>query len=222
MMRCTTECGSARLHAMRIAHQVFLAFVAVVLLLLSCFASEAQTLYQDGKLASELYGDLTARKVGDLVTVVILQNARANQQAQSARDRSSSLDASANLSYEPRIEGTAQFSGRTRRSGTRSTTRQTNFVATVTARVVEDLGNGNLRVEGTQSTAIDDQETNITVSGIIRRTDIQPDNTVLSSALAEAKIEYREPTKPKSVQDKIVGVVTYPFRLAGAILGTLF
>lgn len=206
---------------------ILFSFTAV--LLLPCFSPEAQTLYQDDKLGSELYSDLTARKVNDLVTVVILQNARANQQAESKRDRSASLEASANIpeptglfSRVPEGTGSAALSGRTRRRGSQTTSRQTSFVATVTASVVEVLGNGNLRVMGRQSTAIDDQETEIFVSGIIRRTDIQPNNTVFSSVLADARIEYREPQKPKKEHGTVVKVITFPFRIAGAVLKALF
>lgn len=201
-----------------------------VFILLFCFsAAEAQTLYQKGKLGDELYSDLTARKIGDPVTVLILQNARANQQAQSSKDRSASLEASAEIpvptglfSRVPEGTGSAQLSGRKRRSGTQSTTRRTSFLATVPAQIVEILDNGNLRIEGNQFTAIDNQETEIFVSGIIRRFDIQPNNTVLSSAIANAKIEYREPGKPKKLHGTVVKIITFPLRVAESVLNILF
>ena len=186
-------------------------------------------MYQEGKLADELYSDLTARKVGDPVTVVILQTTRADQQAQSSRDRSASLEASAEIpvptglfSRVPEGTGSAQLSGRKRRSGSQSTSRRTNFVATVTAQIVEVLGNGNLRIEGSQSIAIDNQATEVSVSGIIRRFDIQPNNTVLSSAIAKAKIEYREPQKPKKEHGTVVKIITFPLRVAESVLNILF
>ena len=58
---------------------------------------DAQVLYREGQLADELYSDLISRKVGDLLTVVIVQNAQANQNAQSSKNRSSALSANANL-----------------------------------------------------------------------------------------------------------------------------
>ena len=207
---------------------MLLVSILTVSLLAACLSTDAQTLYQTGKLADELYSDLTARKVGDTVTVVILQNARANQSAQNAKDRSASLEASADIpvptglfSRVPEGTGSINFSGRAQRSGTRTTTRQTSFVANVTATVEEVLENGNLRISGSQHITIGDEETEIRVSGIIRRFDIQPDNSVLSSAIADARIEYQD----RNVEEEpstFVKVVTFPFRLVGSVLKTLF
>ena len=70
---------------------------------------DAQVLYREGQLADELYSDLISRKVGDLLTVVIVQNAQANQNAQSSKNRSSALR------RECQFAGRDWFFGRTTR-----------------------------------------------------------------------------------------------------------
>ena len=189
----------------------------------------AQVLYREGQLGSEVYSDLVSKKVGDLIRVVVVQNAQANQNMQSARNRSAKLDAATEipagagfLSPIPTGAGSASLSGQTQKSGSRSTSRQTSFIATITASVVEVMENGNLRIAGTQQTAIDDQETEIFVEGIVRPLDIGPDNSIVSTSLAEANIRYIAPRSAVQKQGPIVRVVTFPFRFIGSLLGLLF
>jgi len=79
-----------------------------------------------------------------------------------------------------------------------------------------------LRISGKQKTAIDDQETEIFVEGIVRPLDIGPDNSVVSTSLAEAQISYVAPKSALQNQGPIVRIVTFPFRFIGSILGLLF
>ena len=189
----------------------------------------AQVLYREGQLGSEVYSDLVSKKVGDLIRVVVVQSAQANQNMQSARNRSAKLDAATAipagagfLSPIPTGAGSASLSGQTQKSGSRSTSRQTSFIATITATIVEVMENGNLRISGTQQTAIDDQETEIFVEGIVRPMDIGPDNSIVSTSLAEANIRYVAPRSAVQRQGPIVRVVTFPFRFIGSLLGLLF
>ena len=189
----------------------------------------AQVLYREGQLGSEVYSDLVSKKVGDLIRVVVVQSAQANQNMQSARNRSAKLDAATEipagagfLSPIPTGAGSASLSGQTQKSGSRSTSRQTSFIATITATIVEVMENGNLRISGTQQTAIDDQETEIFVEGIVRPLDIGPDNSIVSTSLAEANIRYVAPRSAVQRQGPIVRVVTFPFRFIGSLLGLLF
>jgi len=189
----------------------------------------AQVLYREGLLGSEVYSDLVSRKVGDLIRVVVVQNAQANQNMQSAKNRSAKLDAATEipagagfLSPIPTGAGSASLSGQTQKSGSRSTSRQTSFIATITASIVEVMENGNLRIAGTQQTAIDDQETEIFVEGIVRPLDISPDNSIVSTSLAEANIRYIAPRSAVQKQGPIVRVFTFPFRFIGSLLGLLF
>ena len=57
----------------------------------------AQVLYSEGQLGSEVYSDLISKKAGDLIRVVVVQNAQANQNMQSARNRSAKLDAATEI-----------------------------------------------------------------------------------------------------------------------------
>jgi flagellar L-ring protein FlgH len=56
--------------------------------------------------------------------------------------------------------------------------------------VMEVLPNGDLRVEGRREVTVNSEKQLMTIAGIVRRVDVDTKNTVLSSAIADAKIEY--------------------------------
>ncbi len=75
-------------------------------------------------------------------------------------------------------------------SGSGATSRSNTLMAKIAARVTEVLPNGDFRIMGTHYTQVNREDHFVTVSGIIRPTDISADNYILSSAIAEARIEY--------------------------------
>ncbi|HDS15800.1 MAG TPA: flagellar basal body L-ring protein FlgH [Proteobacteria bacterium] len=75
-------------------------------------------------------------------------------------------------------------------SGAGATSRSNKLTARIAARVTEVLPNGDFRIMGTHFTQVNHEDHFVTVSGIIRPTDISADNYILSSAIAEARIEY--------------------------------
>ena len=70
------------------------------------------------------------------------------------------------------------------------TVRNDKLEATVTAVVRKVLPNGNLFVEGRKAILVNDEEHHLYVSGVARPEDVQRDNTVLSSRLAEVQVEF--------------------------------
>jgi flagellar L-ring protein FlgH len=137
---------------------------------------------------SFLASDRSARKVGDVLTVVVYENSTAVNSANSDLEKSSSFggriqagtsfDKSASLNLGDGSEN----SGTTSRSG--------RMVAQITAVVDEVLPNGDLRITGSQDLNINGERTNIRIKGRVRTADISSDNSVLSSRLADATIDY--------------------------------
>ena len=74
--------------------------------------------------------------------------------------------------------------------GTGNTAREGSMNAVVSARVVEVLPNGTLRIEGAKQVVINEETEVLTVAGLVRPEDIGSDNTVPSGRLADAKISY--------------------------------
>lgn len=137
-----------------------------------------------------LYADAKARGVGDLVTIIIVEQAEATSSASTGAERQGSLKVGPGqglLDFLPLLgaSGGSQFdgSGKTIRSG--------SVKAQMTARVVEVLPGGALRVEGRQTIVINDEEQEIVLTGIVRPEDISRENTVLSTYVADARIVLR-------------------------------
>jgi flagellar L-ring protein precursor FlgH len=75
-------------------------------------------------------------------------------------------------------------------SGSGTTTRKEDLVATLTTRVVEVFPNGNLRIEGGKTVTVNNEDQIIVLTGIVRPNDISPQNIVNSKNVLDAKIAY--------------------------------
>ena len=143
-----------------------------------------------------LYGDRKALRVGDIVTISIVENAKANNTADTDLSRTSSLDASFShffgkekfLKLFKLGDNLIETASENSHKGAGSTTRQGQLVATVTAIVKEVLANGNLVVQGTRAVVVNHEEQYITITGVVRPQDVNRNNVVLSSQVADASI----------------------------------
>lgn len=158
------------------------------------------------------FQDLRAHKVGDLITVNIVETSKANKKATTKTGRTSSINAGISnlMGWEGKIgkigvpgefdnETMFKASMENDFDGTGETTRNETMTASVTARVLEVTQNGNLFIKGSRKIQVNNEAQYITLSGLVRPADISPDNTVLSSYIAEASIEY---TGSGAVSDK--------------------
>ncbi|RLB42902.1 MAG: hypothetical protein DRH12_04390 [Deltaproteobacteria bacterium] len=148
------------------------------------------------------FQDIRAFKVGDLVTINIVETSKAEKKAETDTQRDSSIYAGINnfLGYEQKMgelfpqgfNNNIMFKGSMKNSfkGTGNTKRDESMTATITARVMEVLPNGNLFIRGTREIRVNNETQFIVLSGLVRPYDISKDNTVLSTYIADAKIEY--------------------------------
>lgn len=151
--------------------------------------------------ANRLFEDARARRVGDIITIRIDEQADATRQSSTETKRESKFDAGISSFFSamqqlsdavPEIEpsdllaATSSFGfdggGSTQRSGALS--------ATLPVHIKRVLPNGDFYVEGHKVLLINDEESHLYVSGVVRPVDIQPDNSVSSSFLADVEMEY--------------------------------
>jgi len=166
----------------------------------------------EGSLFSEdsvnLFADAKARRVGDIVTINIVENSRASKNANTTTGRSNSIQASTNallgyenpanvpfiggvfnqLNYRPNVGVDASFASSF--SGSGSTGRTESMNASLSARIIQVLPNGNLVLRGSQEILVNNERQYITIQGVCRPYDITNDNTVLSTYIADARIDY--------------------------------
>jgi len=74
--------------------------------------------------------------------------------------------------------------------GEGSTSREDSLTGTIAAQVVEVFPNGDLRIQGKRQVKVNSETQTMTIKGIVRRIDLDTQNTVLSSAVADANITY--------------------------------
>ena len=143
-----------------------------------------------------LFEDNKARDVGDLVTILLAERTNAVSSASTAtsRDSATSIPNPTLFGVQPTVDGRPMFE--TEISGTRSfdgsadTAQSNRLDGSITATVVARLPNGNLVVQGEKWIQLNQGDELVRIQGIVRTTDISPDNTIASSRVAEARISY--------------------------------
>ena len=142
--------------------------------------------------ADSLFTGRQAMNRGDILTVNIVVNDRAQFDNRSDRQRTSSksigLGASTSGGFSGSIDGS--LNSGTTFDGSGGTTRQEKLSVAVAAVVMEVLPNGNLVIRGTQEIVVNAEKRILTVEGIVRPSDILPNSSVPYEKIAEARIRY--------------------------------
>ena len=139
---------------------------------------------------SSMYADQTGFEVGDIVTIVVDEDAVAEQQASTDASQSSDVDVQAGTGILEFIDPFG-FAGSESSSADGATTRSGSLSAEITVQVAEVLENGNLKIEGNKTVVINDEEQEMKLSGIIQPEDVDLDNTVTSTNVANLDVEYK-------------------------------
>lgn len=151
------------------------------------------SLYSDGAPLIDIASDYRARNVGDLVTIVVLDQASATSQGTTNEQRSSSANASIASLFGPKspknvLNQLANLSGQHQLKGQGATSRQTTVSTTVSARVIRVLPNGDFIVEGRKLIAINSESQSVVLRGIIRPVDLGYANSVLSNQVEDLEV----------------------------------
>ncbi len=148
-----------------------------------------------------LFADFRASRVGDIVTVRVDENPNASGRASTQLERESEMSlgipnflglASALASSYPDIDPSnlMRVISESAFDGSGSTRRATNLSAQRAVRVKATMPNGDFFVEGTKVLMVNEEELHLYISGVIRPTDIEADNSVRSSLIADAQVEF--------------------------------
>jgi flagellar L-ring protein FlgH len=140
-----------------------------------------------------LYSDHRAMRVDDILTIIIDESAKAGSQSNTKTSKENSMDldgggGSGVLGFIPKIG--ASGGSKVNYDGNGGTSRQGSLLATISARVVQVLDNGNLVIEGSKIVEINEEKEIIKLTGMVRPTDIQKNNIIYSSSIADAEITY--------------------------------
>lgn len=146
----------------------------------------AQDLFPKDNWAN-IAGDRKASQIGDVLTVIVYQNAEARNAAQNSAQRKRSADGDLNTDVltqngEIRLNGDYLGRGEVRRSE--------SFVTQISVSVEKVLPNGDLLVSGEQFMRVNGEKTKIALRGQVRPSDITRDNHIVSTRIANAEINY--------------------------------
>ena len=194
-LACLSACGVEHIHAFVPRHRKYQAGEYEA----SPKAASAGSTWQDA--SRSLVADFRAGRVGDLVTIRVDESPQAQGDAntQTTRDSSSQMGASKLLGFAASIQKShpdldmgalLDVMSKSEFAGKGETTRGSRVQASMSARVRKLLPNGDLFIEGTKVLMVNDEELHIYVSGVVRPEDIEQDNSVGSSLIADAQIEF--------------------------------
>ena len=141
----------------------------------------------------DLVSDVHARRIGDLVTITVLDQASATSQGTTTSQRTSAATSSVSSLFGPRsatgaLSNLANLKSDQQLNGQGTTSRQTTVSTTVSARVLRVLPNGDLIVEGTKLIAINSESQTVNIRGIVRPVDLGPLNTVSSNQVEDMEL----------------------------------
>lgn len=158
------------------------------------------SLWRNG--SRSFFKDQRARKVGDIITVMIEITDKAEIDNESTRDRSGTtsagIDALAGYkalfkdflpeAVDPSNLVNVNSSHTDKGSGT--VDREEKLTTKMAAVVMQELPNGNLVIEGRQEVRVNHEIREIIVAGVIRPEDVSSINTIDISKIAEARVSY--------------------------------
>ena len=147
-----------------------------------------------------MFADKKARRVGDIVTIVVQQSTGATRNNNTTTAKQTSVDASiASFLYGPAASGlltkggtypAMSFSGKNTYSGGGQINNAETITDQLAVRVIDVLPNGNLVVEGRRHTAFSGEKQDAILRGTIRYDDILANNTIYSYNVADASIQF--------------------------------
>jgi len=152
-------------------------------------------IYQSGA-EIRLFEDLKAGRVGDILTVRLVEqtNATKNANTKTSKSTAATLVNPTVFGRPVTQNGVSLFegslSGEQEFDGSGASSQSNSLQGDIAVTVVERLPNGNLRIRGEKWVVLNQGKEFIQLSGIIRPYDIAPDNSVLSGKIANARITY--------------------------------
>lgn len=150
---------------------------------------------------SSIYTEKRARRVGDVITIIILETNQAVNSASSQTQKSAGLVAGAGMGFfgtgyygadvlSNNNNGNIGVGMGASHQGQGTSSRASTITGLMTAKISSVLPSGNYLVEGMRYVEVNDEKQTIEVTGEIRPDDISSDNTVLSSRVADARIKF--------------------------------
>jgi flagellar L-ring protein precursor FlgH len=138
-----------------------------------------------------LYSDVKAYRVGDAVTIMIVEETTADNSATTTQSTKTDLTGGLGASSgSAGIDGKVSLGTGNTFNGRGQTSRNEKFRAHLSAKVTSVEANGNMKIEGKRTFQLNGENQSITLSGYIRPSDIQGDNSIFSYSIMDLTVIY--------------------------------
>ena len=162
--------------------------------------------------SKNMFADKRANAVGDIITIIVQENAAASKQNSTKTSKSSGVDASLNtVLFSPTASSfltkggqlpALKYSAKNDFDGGGSINNSEKITARIAVKVVDLLPNGNMIVEGRRDTSFAGEKQEAILRGTVRTEDITAGNTVFSFNVADASIAYKSRGSVSDAQSK--------------------
>ncbi|MCP4323975.1 MAG: flagellar basal body L-ring protein FlgH [Psychromonas sp.] len=155
------------------------------------------SLFQEN-YANNLYSDIKAHRVGDIITVYLEEATSASKKAGSSQAKKNSYGITIDGTVVPSggstpmtiSAGSAGLGQNSKFEGDADADQSNNLQGSITVNVVRVLSNGNLVIRGEKWLMLNNGEEYVRIKGVIRSEDVSSDNSVSSMRVANARIQY--------------------------------
>lgn len=156
-------------------------------------AAMADSLYTEGPNENLTSFSRPYLGVGNLITIIVTERTVAESSALTNRRKDARIRGEWDFGtlIPGIVKNSTEIRGRDDFQGEGLTSRNGRLQMDVTARIEEVLPNGTLRIVGVKHVRVNDEETDITIRGIVRPMDISPDNRIDSARVADASIDVK-------------------------------
>ncbi len=152
-------------------------------------------IYQPG-FDQSLYHDRRARRIGDVITITLNEKTQSKKSANSQLEKQSDTQMGLSSLFGTSIGSgsplsmSASYNADRNTDGTAAADQSNSLTGSITVTVAEVLPNGVMLVRGEKWMTLNSGDELIRIAGLIRTEDIQPDNTIPSTKVADARITY--------------------------------
>lgn len=142
------------------------------------------------------FEDIRARRIGDVINVVLDERTDATKSASTQAKRSSKIGIpgptlfGGSVTLGGRALLSSDISGSTDFKGSGDSSQSNRLSGSIAVTVADVLPNGNLVIRGQKQLTLNQGSELVQLTGIVRAEDVTPDNTVLSTQIADASITY--------------------------------
>ena len=169
-----------------------------------------------GQFGGSLYSDVKGYKVGDILSIIVVETADAARESKSSSSSNAGANAKASVSGDV-TELVPSFGFNTNYEdsykGSEGTEQRERLTGRISVKIVEKEESGIFKIEGDRTVEVNGEVNTMTLTGYVRPRDIMSNNTVYSYNIADANISYND----GNFVDKIAPQGTFSKIISGVL-----